>query len=600
MASINVTDNTMTVQLKKWLGLNESPDGDAGIKMGEAAAMRNFRITREGNLQIRPGYAAVTTLSAGNPVRGMWSGYVGGVFHVLAACGGKVWDINKDTWTASVIGTIEDAPTHFFGFSKKVYILNGSGYYCWNGKSVVTRVEGYVPTVVTAASPGGGGTPLERVNLLTGKRKAQYSPDGESTVFYLPEAGIDSVDSVIGTNISWTVNTTEGTVTFSSAPEKGVNTITIAWTKGSGTQSKIAPMRFSETFNGSTDARVFLYGDGTNETVYSDLDENGNPTAEYFPDMNVIAVDSANTPLTALIRHYDRLLAFKSDGAFSINYSAMTLYSAESGSMSVEDTVTAAFYCTPLNREIGNEAVGQVRLIDNDPRTLFGGAAYRWALSSYGSRDERNAKRISDRVESTLGRFGLSNCVTFDDETVQEYYIVCGDEAVVNNYGTDTWYYYDHFPAVCMERVDGELYFGTPDGRIMHCSRQYHSDDTHEIDAYWESGSMDFGMDWRRKYSANIWVSVEPESQSRINVTAQSNRKSDYAQKTVAHSLATFANADFNHWSFRTNRKPQVERVRLKVKKFTFYKLIFSSVSATSTATILGVDFQVRHTGNVK
>ena len=111
---------------------------------------------------------------------------------------------------------------------------------------------------------------------------------------------------------------------------------------------------------------------------------------------------------------------------------------------------------------------------------------------------------------------------------------------------------------------------------------------------------MDFGMDWRRKYSANIWVSVEPESQSRVTVTAQSNRKSDYVRKIVSYNLTTLSNTDFNHWSFRTNRKPQVRRVRLKVKKFTFYKLIFSSMSAAATATILGVDFRVRNTGNVK
>ena len=40
--------------------------------------------------------------------------------------------------------------------------------------------------------------------------------------------------------------------------------------------------------------------------------------------------------------------------------------------------------------------------------------------------------------------------------------------------------------------------------------------------------------------------------------------------------------------------------MRLKVKKFTFYKLIFSSRSISATATILAADFQVRYTGNVK
>ena len=46
MAKIDVSDDAKILQIKKWLGLNESPDGDTGLKTGEAAEMRNFRITR--------------------------------------------------------------------------------------------------------------------------------------------------------------------------------------------------------------------------------------------------------------------------------------------------------------------------------------------------------------------------------------------------------------------------------------------------------------------------------------------------------------------------------------------------------------------------
>ena len=178
--------------------------------------------------------------------------------------------------------------------------------------------------------------------------------------------------------------------------------------------------------------------------------------------------------------------------------------------------------------------------------------------------------------------------------------MVYGDEAVVHNYYNDTWYYYNNFPARCMVSVNGEVYFGTDAGALMHFSRQYRNDDLAPIDAWWESGSMDFEQDWKRKYSANIWVSIKPESQGRVTVTAQSNRKSDYLKKDVAAGLSTFANVSFAHWSFGTNRKPQVVRMRLKVKKFTFYKLIFSSNSASATATVLATDFQIRYTGNVK
>lgn len=591
MANVVTTDSTKIYQLQQWLGLNESPDGDTGLKLGEAAVMRNFRVTRENHLQIRPGYASVCTLAEGSPVRGLWSGYVNGQLHLLCACGAHLWDIDRESWAARDLGEIDDSEVFFFGFAQKVYLLTGREYYRWDGAGGVEAVEGYVPIVTTATPPAGGGTLLERVNNLTGKRRAVYSPDGTSTVFHLPESGIDEVLGVEGTDIAWTADTEAGTVTFASAPVKGVSTVTITWRKGTGCREKVTAMHWAEFYNGSTDARVFLYGDGTNETVYSDLDENGQPSAEYFPDLNVMAVDSANTPITAMIRHYDRLLVFKSDSAYTAQYDAMTL---ETG------TVTAAFYATPLNRALGCAAPGQARLVQNNPRTLFGRSVYTWALASGAARDERNARRISDRVENTLSGFDLAECITFDDEQRQEYYVVCGDRAVIHNYGNDTWYSYDHFPARRMVCVDGELYFGTENGALMHFSRQYRNDDRESIDAYWESGSLDFDRDWRRKYSTDIWVSIKPESQGCVTVTAQSNRRSEYVKKEVAAGLSTFTNVSFAHWSFRTNRKPQVQRVRLKVRKFTFYKLILSSCSASAAATVLAADFRVRYAGKVR
>lgn len=592
MAQISVRDNTQTYRISRWLGLNESPDGDTGLKLGEAAAMRNFRITRENHLQIRPGYAAVCTPVEGKPVRGLWRGYVGGAEHLLCACGGRLWDIDQNTWRALDVGDIDDGPVSFFGFSQKVYLLTGSEYYAWDGYSPVAPVDGYAPIVATAVPPAGGGTLLERVNILTGKKRAEFSPDGEAKVFQLPETEISEVLYVDGTDIPWTEDRAAGTVTFSEVPPKGVNTVRITWRKGTGiNRSLVTGMRFAETYNGEADSRVFLYGDGSNVCIYSDLDENGLPSAEYFPDLNEMAVDSQNTPITALIRHHDSLLVFKPDGAFSAQYAATTL---EDG------RVTAAFYCTAINREIGNEALGQVKLIQNDPCTLFGRSVYRWKSAAYGVRTERNCQRISDRVENTLGGFDLARCVVFDDEQRQEFYVCCDGAALIHNYGNDTWYYYDHFPVTAMASVAGEIYFGTPSGEVMHFSRRYRNDALADIEAYWESGSMDFGAEHLRKYSANLWVAIKPESQSRVTVTAQSNRKSDYMEKEVTYGLASFQNANFAHWAFGTNRKPQVQRVRMKVKKFTFYKLIFRSVSASATATVLGVDFQVRHTGNVK
>ena len=55
MASISSATNEKVFQLKSFLGLNQNPDGDTKLKLGEAADMRNFTITRDGNLQRRAG-----------------------------------------------------------------------------------------------------------------------------------------------------------------------------------------------------------------------------------------------------------------------------------------------------------------------------------------------------------------------------------------------------------------------------------------------------------------------------------------------------------------------------------------------------------------
>lgn len=591
MANIVSTSETKIFQIKSWLGLNESPDGDTHMKLGEAAEMRNFRITAENHLQIRPGYGPICTLAEGSPIKGMWSGYVKGVFHVVAACGGHLWDIDVSGKTATDKGEIDESATFFFGFSEKLYILTGAEYYAWDGEGTATVVEGYIPIVTTAAPPQGGGTLLESINLLTGKKRAEYSPDGEATVFQLPENNLDQIISVEGTDISYTSDLVKGTVTFQSAPPKGINTITFTWKKGDGDRKDVTGMRYAELYNGESDSRVFLYGNGTNKTIYSGLDEFGKATAEYFPQLNTISVDAENTPITAMIRHYDRLLIFKPDSAYSCSYSTITL----DGGLT-----TAAFYVSSLNRSIGNEAPGQARLVSNNARTVFGRSVYTWSLASNSVRDERNAKIISDKVSSLLAQFDISKSICFDDEWNQEYYIFYNGNAVVHNYQNDAWYYYTNMPVEAVVSVRDSLYFGTPDGRIMEFSRKYRNDDLKDIDAYWESGSMDFDMDWRRKYSSNIWVSIKPESQAMVYATAESNIKSDYPDKLITAGLATFLNMDFNHWSFGTNRKPQLIRAKLKVKKATYYKLIFYSVSASATATILSADIQVRYTGNVK
>ena len=283
---------TVSKTIKQFLGLRQDPYGAVNLEWGEAASMRNFRITEGYHLQIRPGTQTVLDLKelseSGTeepcPVRGMFYGKVGEANCFLVAQGGHVWNIHPDTFQTEDLGTLEDQDTFFFPFGGKVYLLNGAEYLSWSGTGTLQTVAGYVPLIAVSTPPGGGGTLLEALNLLTGAKRQQVSHDGTEATFQLGETNIDSVDDVKtldGSTLSdYTTDLEQGTVTFSQVPEQGVNTIEIQWTKGTGEREQVEEMRFAECFNGASDTRVFLYGDGTNEALYSGLTEEGVPTAE--------------------------------------------------------------------------------------------------------------------------------------------------------------------------------------------------------------------------------------------------------------------------------------------------------------------------------
>ena len=615
MAQIKGKDNSSILKIQAFLGLNENPDGDTTLKVGEMAEMRNFRITQDKHLQIRPGSKtllsladALSSLGQGNVqdgaetrVYGVWRGIAGASEHILASFGGHIWDIDTKNGTAKDKGSAPMGEVSFFGFGGKVYLLGGGEYKSWDGgtDTAFATVEGYVPLIQTATTPKGEGTLVETVNRLTGKRRVQFSPDGTATVFQLPEKAINEVSSVKSGGepvTNCTMDLENGTVTFPTAPAAGTNTVEIEYRKGDGARSEVTGMKYSELFNGATDTRVFLYGDGTNRAVYSGVPfATGKASAEYFPDLYELTVGESNTPLTALVRHYSRLMAFKTDSAWAILQGEIGL--ADGGS-------TAAFYVQPVNRQFGNEAPGQVRLLENNPLTMDAGSVYQWrsgsSYASYISNNENNAKRISDRVASTLKGFDLKKVLTANIKADHEFWFLHGTRALILNYANDSWYLYDGLPFSRIVEHEGTVIGFSDNGAVVEFSQKYRSDNGAPIDCYAATGAMDFDKDWLLKYSPMIFVAMQPASNARIKVTVETNRRSDYPEKTVAYSLATFLHVDFNHFSFATNRKPQVKKVKMKVKKATFYRLIFKSNSASATATVIETDIRLRYAGNVK
>lgn len=740
MAKIASNSEEKVFRIGEWLGMNENPDGDTRLRLGEAAVMRNFKVTRDKSLQKRPGLNAlafvvqyykwfstdeytkiettapqlevfmdatvdrmtgevtlgeqwmlpsdfdgtryredqnVVILSDGRccsaiscrqnsttgkyewtmlvirvgllemkkPVQDLWSGYVGGKYRLVGAVNGHLAELhNGDEFVFRYIGYfggVLEGKVSLFGFSDTLYICSsGPGsdvrYLYWDGvKDSIEPVEGYWPVVAVSISPEKGTTPegslLERVNLMTNIRKVWLSPESDKgQVYVLPENAtrIQYVKSLVNgdvlsssnykiMNISWNGHTRVG-LFFGDTDSAGaflennygINTIEVCYAAPHDGDYGLAALfpegsRISvEQYNGTSDSRLFLCSDQSNKVYYSGLDYNGKPRADYFPDLNEISVGESSDTVTGMIRHYSRLIVYKANSTYSIQYGTIGL---------ADGTTTAAFYCTPVNKRIGNDAFGQVRLVLNSPRTLHGNDLYEWRNnSSYSSNltvDERQAKRISDRIHRTLSSFDFSKCYCYDDNDNQEYYICFDKMALVHNYAVDAWYYYDNFDVVCMVNFQGELYAGDSQGRFNLVSRTNRTDNGEEITAYWESGSEAFGKEFMRKYSSTIWVTLKPENRSRVVVTAVTDRNGNLEEDvlapplteyTIAASLATFSDADFRAWSFNTSRVPKIFRSKLKAKKFVYYKLIFKQDGTDTTATIVSADIKIRFTGQAR
>jgi hypothetical protein len=621
--------STQTFTVDKFLGLNEAADGKTELKMGQAARMENFLVTDSYNLSTRPGIQRIDfeNQRSNAPVLGVWAGNIGGteyltVVDVLDGAD-RIWMFAKKktggfTLTLRQDGALgltmaEGAKVKIFAFAGTLYVMSAKNTVIYRGGEFA-EAEVYVPLVVTGADPAGGGTELEGINLLSTLRRIDYSADGEAKAFALP-AEAAGVTQILIDNISYAVETAGAfdpathTFTFNSAPEKGVGNVELTYDtdpeQGEKNRMRVVNMTLTESYNGATDTRLFLAGDGSNLCIYSGVPQSGDITKLYFPAMNEVAVDMAAGSVTGLVRSDNKLLVFTKSGADLITYEPVTLAGGR---------VIAGFYLRAANREFGNEAMGQVQVVQNKPRSVTSGGIYEWNFGSYYTRDERHAKRVSDMVGKTLRSADTDRIVTCDDNVGKTYYVFLNDESgtvLVNRYALDGEIWCVYRSGLCTDvrwakAVGGIMTFSTGSDLFYFNSGTTKDapaipgGESQTINAVWESGYMDFGADFRRKYSSLIYLSILPEASSSLTVTASTDRRETYVEKMLNNTLFSFANVDFARWSFSMNATPKIRRVRLKVKKFVYYKLIFKVEQPGTRATVLSFDQQVRYASMVK
>jgi hypothetical protein len=230
----------------KFLGLNEAPDGYTELKMGEASRMVNWLVTDGYNITTRPGVRRVDFAQERESaeILASWAGEMGEREYCVVCDfyngSDRLWMYGRDDKGnykqvhkqvgALGLASAEDAMVKIFFFGGKLYVMSRENTVAWEGGAFTVKAP-YIPLVITGADPAGGGTTLENLNLLTGKRRIEYSADGTSKDYVLP-AEAESVVSVTVDNAAVSggiFNKANHTYSFDSAPVKGVANVEIVY-----------------------------------------------------------------------------------------------------------------------------------------------------------------------------------------------------------------------------------------------------------------------------------------------------------------------------------------------------------------------------------
>lgn len=213
---------------------------------------------------------------------------------------------------------LTESASNAFVYNDMWYFKDGRHYLEYDGNTI-KEVEGYIPTTSIARKPEGGGKMFEDVNMLSDFRKNSFLADDKSTVYYLDVKNIDSdfiprvtVNDVIYVHdASFTVNYTEGSITFKEAPKvtgtDGKDNVTILFKKAeteANHRESILNCRLVQVF----DNRVFFSGNPLKPTMlwHSSLD---NPT--YFSDLDYYREGMDSAVINGMVAGNNALWVFR-------------------------------------------------------------------------------------------------------------------------------------------------------------------------------------------------------------------------------------------------------------------------------------------------
>ena len=445
-----------------------------------------------------------------------------------------------------------------FTMNGVLYLLDGACFRAVRrsgGAWTAERVQdsAYVPTTTVSASPAGGGTSLEAVNLLTGRRINTFIGDGKSTEFRLDAAGLDRIPltaAVNGAEVAIaSVDYDKGRVALASAPPdgQGHDNVSIAFSKTvPGAAAKINRCRIAGLYGGKNDTRVFLAGNP--DEPHCDW-QSGLYDPSYFPDTGYARMGTEASAIAGYLKQYESQIIVKTGGAQEATSFARTFVMTDDG----------ASYFSLRQGAHGEGAVAPRSFAMLGDLPLFLSA--QGVMGVYGTAvaEQNTIRPISEAV-----------CPRLIRETVLEkacaavfegrYYLALNgnvyiaDSHLTEEDGFPAWFFWANVPAQCLAVLDDRLWFGTADGRLCRFSlpdeADAYTDDGAAIDAYWCTPTLSLS-DWsRNKTIRDVIPTLMPYARSSAELCF-TDEGGETQRLSRSLDLFSFENWDFGRVSFR-------------------------------------------------
>jgi hypothetical protein len=586
--SVPKTKSPDKEEINTFLGADLSNDSN-NVDIRRSPSCPNMIRDKVGKVKKRDGIQLVKTYPA--QINGVHFLY-GSTTKKIVHSGTKIYlDNGTDDYTedTELYTTAADHISVSQQMNGCLWIHDGTKYLCFNG-TTVTAVEntGTIPVIIIARAPTGGGTLLQPINMLQKWRIEKFAGTASTTVYQLTATGLDAdlvtikklkvdgtFDDLVETT-HFTVNRTTGQITFGTAP--GVSPITgedniwVTYAKTvSGYADRINKCDVSIIYgmNGARD-RLFVSGnpDLPHYDYHSELND---PT--YFGDLSysVIGQDSSKIVNYSIVNDYlvthkdnaenddntnlrkgslvDNKVVFVSEGSYQTS-GALAKYSFanlenEPLYVTVDKNISAV---TPS--DVLGERFSQER-------------------SYYITRALEEEEDLEDSYGCAFDKFYFLACKNTIYVLDSLQYSVSKERPL--SHRQYECYYFPGIAARILWVENGQLHFGTADGKIKKFVLRLANDEGAAISAWWDTPYLDGGSFANKKIFVYVACRLAVALLTGVKISAFSGGKwrtlKDYTNEanfiSFSNSLVSLSNSKF---SFRTDTSPKTLGNKIKEK----------------------------------